>query len=112
MNRRTFLYGLTLGTLAAPLAVEAQPAGKVFRVASLGAGAPELLRQSLSDVGYIEGRNLVIEWRDAEGKTERFEAIAAAPVLVHERVLDLLVAERRVDVAAVEATLRSYRLLA
>ena len=39
------------------------------------------------------------------------EAIATAPVLIRERVLDLLVAERRVDVAAVEATLRSYRLL-
>jgi hypothetical protein len=37
---------------------------------------------------------------------------ATAPVLVRERVLDLLVAERRVAVAAVEATLHSYRLLA
>ena len=77
MERRTFLAGTGAALLAAPLAAEAQPAGKVFRVGSLGAGAPELLRQSLSDVGYIEGRNLVIEWRDAEGKTERFDALAA-----------------------------------
>jgi hypothetical protein len=39
------------------------------------------------------------------------EAIAAAPALVRDRVLDLLVAEHRIDVAAVEATLRSYRVL-
>ena len=77
MNRRTFLAGTGAVFLRAPLAAEAQPAGKVFRVGSLGSGAPELLRQSLSEVGYIEGRNLVIEWRDAEGKTERFDALAA-----------------------------------
>ncbi len=77
MDRRAFLAGTGTVLLAAPLGVEAQPAGKVFRVGSLGVGAPELLRQSLSEVGYVEGRNLVIEWRDAEGKPERFDALAA-----------------------------------
>jgi hypothetical protein len=43
VDRRTFLASTGVALLAAPLATEAQPAGKVFRVGSLGAGAPELL---------------------------------------------------------------------
>ena len=79
----------------APLAAEAQPAGKVFRIGvlspgpSTGAGSPELLRQSLRELGYVEGLNLAIEWRDAEGKTERFDDLAAE--LVRLKV-DLIVA--------------------
>jgi putative ABC transport system substrate-binding protein len=38
---------------------------------------PELLRQGLREAGYVEGLNLAIEWRDAEGKTERFGDLAA-----------------------------------
>jgi ABC-type uncharacterized transport system substrate-binding protein len=77
MDRRTFLYVMSL-LLAAPLAAEAQQAGKVFRIGVLGGGSPDLLRQSLREVGYIEGLNLAIEWRDAEGgKTERFGDLAA-----------------------------------
>jgi putative ABC transport system substrate-binding protein len=70
---------MSLGLLATPLAASAQQAGKVFRIGVLypGAGAPELLRQSLRELGYVEGQNLAIEWRDAEGKTERFSALAA-----------------------------------
>ena len=77
MERRTFLGVVAGGLLAAPLAAEAQQAGKVFRVGVLGVGSPELLRQSLREVGYVEGVNLAIEWRDAEGKTERFGDLAA-----------------------------------
>ena len=40
-------------------------------------GSPELLRQILREIGYVEGLNLAIEWRDAEGKTERFGDLAA-----------------------------------
>ena len=77
IDRRTFLAGTGAGLLVTSLAAEAQQAGKVFRVGSLGTGTPELLRQSLREAGYVEGRNLAIEWRDAEGKTERFDALAA-----------------------------------
>ena len=76
-TRRAFLGTLTGGLLAAPLAAEAQQAGKIFRIGVLGAGSPELLRQSLREVGYVEGLNLAIEWRDAEGKPEGFDALAA-----------------------------------
>ena len=40
----------------------------------------ELLRQSLREVGYVEGQNLAVEWRDAEGKPERFGDLAAEHV--------------------------------
>jgi putative ABC transport system substrate-binding protein len=83
IERRTFLEVIAGGLLTAPLAAEAQPAGKMFRIGVLspgpatGVGVPDLLRQSLHELGYVEGLNLAIEWRDAEGKTERFDALAA-----------------------------------
>src|SRR6266568_7441427 len=76
MNRRAFI-ATARAILVAPLAAEAQQAGKMFRIGVLGVGSPELLRQSLSELGYVEGLNLAIEWRDAEGKTERFDHLAA-----------------------------------
>ena len=51
MDRRVFLATVAGGLLAAPLAVEAQQAGKIFTIGSLGTGIPELLRQSLREVG-------------------------------------------------------------
>jgi hypothetical protein len=69
-----------VGFLATPLAAEAQQAPKVARIgwlATTPAGnlrAPEAFLQGLRDLGYVEGRNLVIEYRDAEGKPERYPA--------------------------------------
>ena len=77
MERRAFIGTLTGGLLAAPLAAVAQQAGKVFRIGYLGVGSPDLFRQGLREAGYVEGRNLAIEWRDAEGKTEGFGDLAA-----------------------------------
>jgi hypothetical protein len=63
MERRTFISSITLGVLAAPLAVEAQQAAKIARIGWLGinlAASPHLLeafRQGLRDLGYIEGRS-------------------------------------------------------
>jgi putative tryptophan/tyrosine transport system substrate-binding protein len=73
MNRRTFLCGLTLGTLAAPLAAEAQQAAKVYRIGYLSPGSgieyrDEGFRQALGQRGYVEGMNLVIEWRFTKGR--------------------------------------------
>jgi putative ABC transport system substrate-binding protein len=83
ITRRTFLCGLTLGTLAAPLAAEGQPA-KVPRVGYLepgtaGAGTPffEAFRRGLADLGWVEGQNIAIELRAAEGKYERLPDLAA-----------------------------------
>ncbi len=75
MNRRTFIT-TAAGILVAPVAVEAQQTGKVFRIGALGA-LPELLRQGLREAGYVEGQNLAIESRDPEGQTERYGDLTA-----------------------------------
>jgi ABC-type uncharacterized transport system substrate-binding protein len=94
MDRRTFLCGLTLGTLAAPLAAEAQHADKVARIGYLSinlAAAPpnqhEAFRRGLRDLGYVEGRDVVIEYRDAGGKVERLPALAAELVALKVDVI-------------------------
>jgi len=98
MNRRTLLFGLALAPLAAPLATEAQPAGKVYRIGLLGTtppGDPGAVRvwgaffQGLRELGYVEGQNLIIERRFSEGRDERLPALAAD--LVRLRV-DVIVA--------------------
>jgi putative ABC transport system substrate-binding protein len=83
VRRRRFL--IALGALfAAPLTSFAQPAQKVRRIGFLGVGVAKgagamLARQRLTDtlrrLGYDEGRNLVVEWRYAENKPERFPAL-------------------------------------
>jgi len=83
--------------LAAPLVSEAQPAERVYRVGFLGgtpreSPAAHLLHtfiESLAALGYVEGRNLVIEGRYSEGRDERLDALAME--LVNARV-DVIVA--------------------
>jgi putative ABC transport system substrate-binding protein len=83
-NRRKLLVALGAGALAAPLRSFAQQKGKVWRIGYLGAtfasgvaGLMEALRAGLRDLGYVEGKNLVIEFRWAEGKYERLPELAA-----------------------------------
>jgi putative tryptophan/tyrosine transport system substrate-binding protein len=94
MDRRAFISGFTLGLLAAPLTAEAQSqAGKVARIGLLAnnpAANPHLLEaflQGLRDLGYVEGRNLVIVNRPAEGKLERYPALAAELVALKVDVI-------------------------
>jgi putative tryptophan/tyrosine transport system substrate-binding protein len=93
MKRRTFLCGLSLGTLAVPLAAEAQQPAKIAQLGYLGtdrAAMPHLheaFRQGLRDLGYVEGRNLVIEHRYSEGKFERLPALAAELVALKVDVI-------------------------
>jgi putative ABC transport system substrate-binding protein len=73
---------LALAILAAPLAGEAQQAGKIPRIGVLQVWSSadpmiELIRQALREVGYAEGQTIAIEFRLAEGKTERLPALAA-----------------------------------
>ncbi len=87
MDRRTFLCGLTLGTLSAPFAGEAQQATKVTPIGylsgpSLSANAAriEAFRQGLRELSYGQGENIVIEWRSADGKVDRPPAHTAEQV--------------------------------
>jgi putative tryptophan/tyrosine transport system substrate-binding protein len=68
----------------APLLAEAQPAGTVHRIGFLGNSTPALeanlvgpFREGLRELGYVEGRNILIEYRWAEGKYERLAALVA-----------------------------------
>src|SRR6266511_2627593 len=84
------LVTLILSLLTAPLATDAQRSGKIPRIGYLGdTPGPhvEALRQGLHDVGYLEGQNLVIEYRWAEGKGERLPALAAELVGLPVHVL-------------------------
>ena len=83
MNRRTFLCGLTLGAMAVPLAVEAQPAARVWQIAFLGAESPstnrhflDAFRLGMRERGYVEGQNVIIEERWGEGREEQFHDLA------------------------------------
>jgi putative ABC transport system substrate-binding protein len=107
MDRRAFLG--TLAFLATPLAVEAQQAGKVYR---LGILSPATLPTSvhgghfhvferLRELGYVEGQNLVVERRYAEGRTDRLAGLARE--LVQLRV-EVIVAVAAGVEAAQEAT--------
>src|SRR6266542_1848939 len=92
LNRRETIIALVaLG--AAPLTAEAQQAAKVARIGFLsgslanGPHLPEAFRQGLRDLGYIEGRDVVIEYRDAEGKLERLSALATELVALKVDVI-------------------------
>jgi len=70
--------------LAFRVAVEAQQPKKVPRIGYLSVSSPsamstrtEAFRQGLRELGYVEGKNIVIEWRSAEGKRDRLPSLAA-----------------------------------
>jgi ABC-type uncharacterized transport system substrate-binding protein len=92
-SRRIFLVTFAGGILAAPLATEAQSAAKVARIGWLGddpTRAPHLREaflQGLRDLGYVEGRNLVVERQYSEGKPERLPALAAELVTLKVDVI-------------------------
>lgn len=84
MDRRTFIGSVTGGFFVASLSAPAQQAGKVYRIgiletipAARNAANIDALRKGLRELGYVEGRNLVIEYRSADGHAERFPALAS-----------------------------------
>jgi putative ABC transport system substrate-binding protein len=105
MERRALLVGALTG-LVAPVRLEAQPPDRVLRIGVLSFGAPEPFREefrrALADLGYVEGRNVVIEHRWADGQTGRLPMLAAALVRAD---VNLIVASATPSVqAAMEAT--------
>ncbi len=106
ITRRNLL--LVFGAIAAPLSAYAQPMVKVWRVGFLSARHLDFVdtdhyygpfRQGMRELGYIEGKNLVIEWRSAEGKPERLPGLAAE--LVNLKV-DVIVAGGVLAIRAVQ----------
>jgi putative ABC transport system substrate-binding protein len=113
-TRRAFIGTLAGGLLVAPLAAEAQQAAKIARIGYLAnnpAGSPHLLEaflQGLRDLGYVEGRNVVIEYRSAEGKWERFPALAAELVALK---VDVIVAANSLAVLPAKQATRTIPIV-
>ena len=83
VTRRAFLGTLTGGLLAAPLAAGAQQTGKVYRIGYLSGGSAaaskpvvEEFRQGLRELNYVEGQNIAIEHRWADGQLDRLPQLA------------------------------------
>jgi putative tryptophan/tyrosine transport system substrate-binding protein len=91
MNRRTFLCGITLGTFSTPLAGEAQQVGKLYRIGLLFATTDnnylQTILQGLKELGYVEGRNLAVESRSAEGRIDGLPGLAAELVRLNVEVI-------------------------
>jgi ABC-type uncharacterized transport system substrate-binding protein len=103
-------FGLTLGALlfVFSLPVEAQQPKKVPRIGYLSVGPAsdpargEAFRQGLRELGYLEGKNIVIEWRYAEGKRDRLPALVVE--LVRLKVDIIVTSNSAATRAAKEAT--------
>lgn len=81
IDRRHFLLTSLAGALAAPIDAAAQQAGRVYRVGAMAlTPTPELMeawRQGLRDHGWIEGKNIIVEYRLSEGREELYSGFAA-----------------------------------
>jgi putative ABC transport system substrate-binding protein len=103
-----FLVILSLGLLAVPLAARAQQRGKIPLIGVLRPTSPtdpltEAFRQGLRDLGYVEGHNIRLAYRFAEGQYERLPELAAELVRLP---VDVLVTDGPGAVAAKHATER------
>ena len=96
LTRRKLLVGLGLGVLSPAFPALAQQ-GKVARIGFLAARSRstasnpdpyyDAFVQGMRDLGYVEGKNLVIEWRFADGKFERLPDLAAELVRLNVEVI-------------------------
>jgi putative ABC transport system substrate-binding protein len=110
MDRRAFLVALAASVRAAPLVAGAQPAGKLPRIGVLVPAEPAspkepnvgAFRQALGDLGYNDGRNIVVEYRYAHGNTDLFPELAGE--FVRSNVAVMVVASAAPAVAAKKAT--------
>src|SRR4029078_3885983 len=97
-KRRELVFALGASALTAPFAAFAQQREKVWRVGFMASRHLDFVdsdynygpfRQGMRELGYVEGKNLIIEWRSAEGKLEHLSGIATE--LVNLKV-DVIVA--------------------
>ncbi|HSE86371.1 MAG TPA: ABC transporter substrate-binding protein [Candidatus Binatia bacterium] len=94
MSKRTFVFGLGAILLTLSFPSEAQQPTKIPRIGYLSgafqfadSGRDEAFRQGLRELGYLEGKNIVIEYRYAERKLDRLPTIAAELVLLKVDVI-------------------------
>src|SRR5258706_802620 len=114
VDRRAFIVAVTGALLAAPVAAEAQQTRKVPRVGVLGGQSLETsppilaLRERLSELGYVEGGNIAIEWRWAQGKDERYSDLAAELVKLK---VDIIVAATTTGAQAAQRATRTIPIV-
>jgi ABC-type uncharacterized transport system substrate-binding protein len=109
MRRRQFITLLGGAAAAWPLATRAQQAGKVYRIGFLAndptiptAAAGTAFRNGLRESGFVENDNILIDWRFAEGRADRYAELAATLVRLR---MDLIVASSGPSaIAAKQAT--------
>ena len=104
---------LTAGLALGPLTVEAQQAGKVYRIGVLAGTPPDAprwspFREGLRQLGYIEGQNMAFEWRISGGKAERFPELAAE--LARLKV-DVIVATDNPAIAAAQKATKAIPIV-
>src|SRR6266568_6613429 len=93
MDRRAFVGMLGGGLLAVPLVAEAQQTGKVYRLGFLSDGRPtdspplRAFEEALRELGYVEGRNLVVDRRYAAFNYDRLPELAADLVRLNPDVI-------------------------
>ena len=109
MVQKILCFALSFMLFALCLSVEAQEPAKVWRIAvlvsssaSLNASRDEALRQGLHEIGYVEGKNIIMEYRYAEGKLDRLSELATDLVRLKPDII--VVGGTRVAVAAKQAT--------
>ena len=112
MRRRQFIT-LLGAAVAGPLAARAQQSGTVYRIGVLMLTSfpseIEALRQGLHQLGYVEGRNLTLDVRSAEGRAERLTDLAAELV---QLPVDLLVAYTTPGVLAAQRATTTLPIVA
>ena len=96
MDRRTFISTVAGSLLAVPRIADAQQPGKIYRIGYLSAptrasveNSQQAFLRALRELGWVEGQNLIIEYRWAEGNVERLPDLAAELV---RRKVDVIVA--------------------
>jgi putative ABC transport system substrate-binding protein len=109
MERREFISGIAVSLLAAPLVAEAQPTGSPVKIGVLAPVSRETsmavwasFRQGLRDLGWEDGRNIVIESRFADGKLDRLRGLAEE--LLHLNVSLIVATNSPGASAAIAAT--------
>ena len=109
MNRPRFVSGVAVGFVAMPFTIKAQQAGKVPRIGYLGGNRADVsqpslaaFRQGLREHGWIDGQNIVVEARLAEGRADQLPVVAAE--LIHRKVDVIVTTSSATTWAAKDAT--------
>src|SRR5260370_37957431 len=108
MRRREFVTLVSGALVAWPLVARAQPSGKIWRIGFIAQGYErfyDALFEGLRELGYAEGKNLVVERRYAEGHAERFQEFAAEMVRLKVDVIIVTTTPAALAVKTATATI-------